>query len=167
MIIESDSLQFTTYLRIETGMREFHYNLLQTARIKSIFLALVAVISIASMMFEFVRHAEIAQDLSAGVIYFVIIAPVVVLSLVIHVVPFEQVIERIDRLHFQSYYNIGGIKFRVHVFNYGGEVAIEQDKDRYYCLLIKLADGQKLPIERIPTRNAADRRLEELREVFL
>lgn len=118
------------------------------------------------MVFAFVRSPGIAQKLGFGLEYIVMIAPVVVLFLVAQVIPFEQVVIRINTLQFQTCYNLGGLKFRVREFNYGGEVRLEQDKDRYYCLFIKLADGQKLLIERIPTRDVADRRLEELKGVM-
>ena len=101
-------------------------------------------------------------------LYFGLLTCAVCIGLVFlsSLIPFGQVVEKISNTNFVTFYQLGRLRFNLKTFENPTSVTITQDQNRYYCLTIKLPDGQNFVVEKYPTLDNAELRIEELKRVF-
>jgi hypothetical protein len=82
--------------------------------------------------------------------------------------PFYQVIESSDSNEFKLYYQLAWTKLNLKTFTKQAieQVLVDQNSDRFYCLTILLKDQEPLIIEKHPTLDVANLRVEELQNVL-
>ena len=81
-------------------------------------------------------------------------------------IPFGQVLETTTEKRLSIYYKLGGLKFKHKTLDRLESVTLEQDKNKYYCLILKIANGQSLTIEKYPTLDEANERLFEFKKTL-
>jgi hypothetical protein len=89
-----------------------------------------------------------------------------ILTYVLGLIPFGQVIESTDSKTFSTYYKLGRLKFKEQKWDKADKVSLEQNEKRFYCLTIRTGNGQLLKMEKYPTLNQADERLREFKKIF-
>ena len=88
------------------------------------------------------------------------------LSYLLGEVPFGQIMETTPNKNLETFYKLGAFKFNNKILEMPVSVILEQDKKKYYCLTLKMPDGQSIFIEKYPTLAEANERLIELKKIF-
>ena len=82
---------------------------------------------------------------------------------VMGLITFGQVIEKATDGQITTFYQLGTQKLKFRKLGQLVSSGLIQDKENVYCLTVKTSDGQNLILEKCPTLNEANERLEELR----
>jgi hypothetical protein len=144
-------------------MRQLYYNRLTNNRIKSI--ALGSIMILAFGLFILVINTVDKESLSIyhGLGFGLLL---MLLTYILGLIPFGQVIESMDNKTFTTYYKLGRLKFNEQTWGMTDRISLEQDQEKYYCLTIRTARGQILQVEKYPTLNEADERINEFKKLF-
>jgi hypothetical protein len=145
-------------------MGQLYYNRLTNNRIKSITLGTIMIIAFG--LFILVINTVDKESLS---IYHGLGFGFLLMSLtyILGLITFGQVIEAMDNKTFITYYKLGRLKFKEQTWGKTDRISLDQDQERrYYCLTITTASGQTLHVEKYPTLNEADERLNEFKKLF-
>lgn len=90
----------------------------------------------------------------------------ILLTYLLGLIPFGQVLEYLNNKTFTTYYKLGPLKFKEMKWDKVDNVTLEQDQKRYYYLTIRTIGGQAIQLEKHPTLNEANERLREFKELF-
>lgn len=146
------------------SMGQLYYNRLTNNRIKSIALGTIMILVLGLFILVINTVDKEALHIYQGLIFsFLVIAATFLLGKI----PFGQVIETIDEKHIATYYRLGRQKFKYRILDKPKSVVIEQDSTRYYCISLKMPNGQSWPIEKYPTMDEANERLLEFKSLGL
>ena len=140
------------------------FNRLRNARIKNITLGLLCILPILLIWPRLLNnHSELSK------IYFITTfgIPYLVMGLLL-LLPFQQVIESISDVEFQTYFQIGWLKVGVKTYSKEDikQVVLQQDRNKIFCLTVKIANHEDWVLEKHPTSRIAEERLDELRSTI-
>jgi hypothetical protein len=142
-------------------MGQFYYNRLRNNRIKGMSLGLVVMLT---NLFAIYFYYLIAGQDNVSVFIVVLISFISMgLLYILGLIPFGQVLEKTATGHISTSYKLGTQKLKVKTFGHLANSGLTQDKEKYYCLILKTTNGHNLTLERYPTLSEANERLEELR----
>lgn len=146
-------------------MGQIFYNQLRNNRIKSIILGALILLMNALMLYIISVRAANGRQIN---IFYSLLLTVIITALVflIGLIPFGQVIESLEKNKFSTFYKIGRFKFKHEMWDKVDNVTLEQDQNKYYCLTIKMTNGQTLITEKYPTLNEANTHLNEYKRLF-
>lgn len=144
--------------------RTWNYNLLQNIRIKNILFTLIIFSSTSFFVYRFFENTKNNIDtnfLLLGTLYLLV-------PMLFSFSPLRQVLERINKSEFVTYYFIGWLKFnsKIYSIKHDDAVVIRQDIEKYYCLTIKTQNAGDIIIERYPTLDLTKIRERELQEIL-
>jgi hypothetical protein len=136
-------------------MKRISYNALRNMRIRSIVvLGLSMIITVLVVGIAVTREITSFHLIMFGLLYLLVALPLMFM-------PFGNTLEKLEDGKFTSYFLVGPVQFMKG--NYHGPVTfiVEPDQAEQHCLSMMYSNGEKLVIERYPTREGAEKRLED------
>jgi len=145
-------------------MKKMFFNRLRNARIKNIALGLLCILPILFLWPRLLSNHSEPSKINFIAIFGI---PYLVMGLLL-LLPFQQVIESISAVEFKTYFQIGWLKANVKTYSKQSvkQILLEQDKDKFFCLTVKITNQVDWVIEKHPTSKIAEERLDELRSTI-
>lgn len=147
------------------SMTQVFYNQLRNSRIKNVGLGVILLLMAALLLYIISMRASNGKPTNA---FYSLLFTAIIIGFVFLLarIPFGQVIESTDKRKFSTFYKLGGLKLKLEIWDEVDKISLEQDVNRYYCVTIKTTSGKTLVLEKWPTANYANTRLNELKELF-
>ena len=126
-------------------------------------MSLGLLVMLSNMLAIYFYYLVVGKD---NVSVFVVVAISFVamgLLYVMGLITFGQVIEKATDGQITTFYQLGTQKLKFRKLGQLVSSGLIQDQENVYCLTVKTSDGQNLILEKCPTLNEANERLEELR----
>jgi hypothetical protein len=139
-------------------MGYFYCNQLRNARIKSICLGLLTILTMAT--FICLYHQKAVKEMD---VFYAMPISFMVIGYVAVMVSSGQVIEKTPGGQVATYYKFGKKRLGYKTLGLVTDVNLHQDAARYYWLTVRTDNGETLMLERHPTLRTANARLDELR----
>ena len=144
-------------------MGQLYYDRLTNNRIKNIVLGTVTILLFwLFMVYLNTPAGKATSRFQASTFLFILIG----FSYLLRQLPFGQVIETTADKSVEIFYKLGALRLNKRSLGRPVSVTLEQDKERYYCLTLRLPNGQSLTIEKYPTLDNANERLVEFRKIL-
>jgi len=145
-------------------MKRMSFNRLRNARIKNIALGLLCILPILFLWPRILNNHSEPNKINFITIFGI---PYLVMGLLL-LLPFQQVIESTNDVEFRTYLQIGWLKVNVKTYSKQSvkQILLEQDKNKFFCLTVKIANQEDWVIEKHPTCNIAEERLDELQSTI-
>lgn len=142
-------------------MKKFQYNQLKYARIKSTIIGALVMLDGMALIYIF----NIAESIILLLLARMVLLPLVTV-LLLSFFSFGRVLEIVNKEEFNTYCELGSLRWDLKNYTSLEKVAIEQDEDKYYCVVVEHSGGQKLVLESYPTLDKTVERITELKKIL-